>query len=273
MTREETVPITVEYPDAGDLALHVMVGACRVFIGPSQGEHWVEGTYADPTRTLPLNVTQEGGAVTLTQGPDLTHLPHPFAGVPTLKLGLGAAKPFALTLDTGAGENECELGNLPLVRLTVREGAVTSRIDFSAPNPVRMALLEVNAGAAGLTLKNLANSGATLMTLQGGAAAYEFDFGGTLRDDAEIKIATGMSSLVITVPDTVAAKISVGEFLGRLTVGSGFTRQAGAYWSQAAAEGKSPVLVIDSKVALGSIELRASGVGPALRANAAAAPA
>jgi hypothetical protein len=265
MSQQDATQINIEYPEAVDCHLRVVAGTCRLTIAPSVGEHWVSGAYIDPTGTLPIRVRQEEGSVTIDQGHDLSHVPHLFEGMPQLDLALGKGKPYALTVETGAGDNVCDFGGLPLTRLTIREGAVSSALDFSTPNPQAMAVLDVNAGAAGVTLKNLSNAGATLITLQGGAAAYELDFCGDLKDDTEVKVTTGMSSVIITVPDTLAAKISTGAFLGRLVTGNGFTRRAGAYWTQAAVEGKSPVLVIDTHVALGSIELRIAGMASAPR--------
>ena len=45
-------------------------------------------------------------------------------------------------------------------------------------------------GAANLNMRNLANAGFERMTLEGGAAACQLDFGGILERDASVRITT-----------------------------------------------------------------------------------
>lgn len=249
-------PIHIPYPASAEKHLVITVGACRLRLRPGAGEVWVDGTYTDPTRSIPSQVVQEGTRTRIVQKPEW---PTRWGGVhepPTFDLMLGTAQPFAMTLETGAGEAQLDLGGLPLTQFIARLGAGKFDLDFSAPNPQLMSMLDLAAGAASMDVHNFANANCPELVLSGGAAAYTFDFGGTLQRDTHARISTGLSSVSITIPSTTAATITSESFLGGLEVGDGFTKQGGAFLTSAALQGGTPLLRIDTSVALGSVRLQ-----------------
>lgn len=253
---KDVTKINVAYPETGDLHLRIGVGACRLKIRPGEGEAWVTGTYDDPTGTLPAKILQKGGTVRITQEPNWADLFGWSGGAPTFDLALGKARPYMLTLESGASENTFDLGGLPISRLAVKHGAGKVDINFSAPNPQAMSLLSISAGAGGMEVKNLANANLAEMSIEGGAASYKFDFGGTLQRNAHVKISTGLSSVDIHVPASTAAKITSESLVGGLDLGDGFTKKEGAFWTEAALAGDTPVLTIHTSIALGALRLR-----------------
>jgi hypothetical protein len=214
------------------------------------------GTYRHPSGVLPSRIVQEGGTVRITQERNVTDLGGLFSGTPRYELALGKARPFMLTLEVGASESSFDLGCLPIRTLVLRQGAGKVDFDFSAPNPQVMSLLDLNAGAVGLEMKNLANANFAEMRVDGGAAACKFDFGGTLQRDAQVKIKTGMSTVELCVPSSTAAKITSQSVLGSLDIGDGFMKKEGAFWTEAALAGKTPVLTIRANISLGSLLIR-----------------
>jgi hypothetical protein len=255
-------PIQVAYPETIDPHLFLRVGACRLKIVPGAGDAWVTGTYRDPSGRMPLHVVQEADGVHLDHLRDVGDLFGLLSGTPSLEIALGTSRPFRLTIEAAASENELELGGVPLTRFVMKHGAGASTLAFSAPNPAAMDLLQVSAGAAGLDARQLANANASAMTLDGGAAAYRFDFGGTLQRDTCVKISTGISSVSIAVPDVTAARIRLVSLLNHLDLGDGFTKHEGAFCTQPALAGKRPILSIDTDIALGLLQLRMSASAP-----------
>jgi hypothetical protein len=247
--------INIPYPEAGDRHLRISVGACRLDVVPGEGEAWVSGTYQDPSGALPCQIVTEGGTVRITQIYNWAEMIGLWDRSPHFELALGKTRPFALTLEVGASESRLDFGGVPISRLVVRQGAGKYAIDFSAPNPQAMSLLTLSAGAAGMEITNLANANCAELNLEGGAAAYIFDFGGMLQRDAHVRVATGLSSVEIRVPATTAAKIVSESLLGSLDAGAGFARQDGAFWTEAALAGATPLLTIQTNVALGSLRL------------------
>jgi hypothetical protein len=247
--------INIAYPEAGDRHLRISVGACRLSIVPGESDAWVVGTYQDPSGALPCQIVAEGGTVRITQTYNWAEMIGLWDRPPQFELALGKTRPFPLTLEVGASESRLDLGGVPISRLVVRQGAGKYAIDFSAPNPQPMSLLTLSAGAAGMEITHLANTNCAELNLEGGAAAYLFDFGGILQRDAHVRVATGLSSVEIRVPATTAAKVVSESLLGGLQAGAGFTQRDGAFWTQPALAGATPLLTIQTNVALGSLRL------------------
>lgn len=255
MTDIEITEINVAYPEATDLHLRLSLGACRLQVSPGEGEEWVKGTYKAPTGALPVKIAQEGGTVRISQEYRMTGLSGVLGSPPVFELALGMGRPYELTLELGAVESKADLGGIPIRRLTIKQGAGKFAFDFSAPNPEPMSLLELQAGAVGLEMANLANANFAEMKVDGGAAAYKFDFGGTLSRDANARFTVGVSSLEISAPASTAAKIRSESVLSSMNVGDGFTKKEGAFWTSAALAGDAPVLTIHANVSVGSLAI------------------
>lgn len=256
MTSNHETPISIPFPQTEQLQLRIKVGACQIRIRPGAGDSWVMGTYRDPSGQIPLSIETDGSVATLGHPRSLTNLVGMLSGVPELDLTLGNTQPYALIVEAGGSENSADLTGLPLTQFVVRQGAGRSEISLSAVNPQPMDLLQLSAGAGSIQARGLAFANAAVMTLEGGAADYNFDFSGLLKRDANVKISTGVSSVLLTIPATTAAQVSSESLLSRVDVGDGFTKRAGAYWTPAAVEGQTPVLHIDSAVAFGMLTLR-----------------
>ena len=251
------IPIDVAYPAAEDLSLRIALGACRFSARPGDGDAWIAGTCHDPTDRRSPRIIQEEGSVTITEEePSFERIPAVFGGVPRYELEFGKQRPFALTIETGASEFDLDLGGVSVHGLTVRQGAGKFELGFSEPNPHTMELLEVSSGAAGIELENLANANFSEMRLSGGAAGYELDFGGVLSRDARASIETGLSRVEISVPTSMAARIVAETTVGSVEVGDGFTKQEGAFLTEGAVAGNTPVLEIRAGVRLGALQLR-----------------
>ena len=254
----ETAEINVAYPEATDLHLRIRVGACRLKIVPGDGGAWVTGAYHYPKGALPLKIDKSGGRITISQDFDVAGLGGLFRYTPRFELALGKAKPYALTLEAGASDVAVDLGGVPVKELVIKQGAGRAAYDFSTPNPQEMISLRVNSGAVGLRMKNLANANFVEMTFDGGAASYRFDFGGTLRRDSQAKISTSMAPVEMRIPSATAAKVIENTVLANLDLGDGFMKKGGAFLTEAALTGKTPLLTIRANVSLGTLSLRST---------------
>jgi hypothetical protein len=228
-----------------------------VRISAGAGPLWATGRYDDPTGVLPLQVTQEGAHGRISQTPSPRALPAT-ARPPSLDLELGTARPYQLVIDGGANETVADLGGLPLTRLVFHHGAGRSDIDFSRPNPGEMTALEVAAGGVDMSLRNLANANFAEMTISGGAAQYRIDFGGELRRDGQVKLNAGVAAVEVRLPATTPVRLRSESILGSLDIGDGFVTREGAYWNEAAAAGRTPVLHIAVNSVLGAVTVRSS---------------
>jgi hypothetical protein len=247
----------ISYPAADDLHLRIDLGACRLEARPGDMEGWVSVTCHDPTGVRAPIFDAVKQPVTITEAqPLLERIPAIIGRRPRYELVFSKEQPFALTIDTGASEFDMDLGGVPLNALTVKQRAGRFNLDFSAPNPGTMSLLDISSGVAGIELEHLANAKFSQMRLSGGAAGYELDFGGELSRDAEVTIETSLSGVEIAVPATTAAKIEADTSVGSVDVGDGFTKSEGMFLTDAGTEGKKPLLTIRAEVRLGALQLR-----------------
>ena len=253
---DTVTPINIPFPEAAERSLRIAVGACKLKVAPGAGAAWASGTYTDESNSLPLLIQQEGGEARIMQNYQAFNPFGLFSKVPKFDLALGSAQPYTLTVEVGASENIFDLGGLPITRLWIKQGAGNVSFNFSASNPQPMSLLKLETGATALEMKNLANANFTEMAADGGAASYKFDFGGKLQRDAHVRINTGMSAVEIQVPASTAAKIRTETVIGGLNIGDGFTKKEGAFWTEAAIKGQTPMLTIDANISLGGLTIK-----------------
>jgi len=246
--------LELPFPDATPRQLRIAIGPGKLTLRPGSPEPWVAGVARDDDAKFAPRVDAAGANATITQkGGASFRIGRGIS--PNLDLALGTALPYSLSLEGGANDISCDLGGLPLEELTCNFGAGRIRIDASKPNPVAMKRLTISTGATNLTLRNLANFNAEEIQIEGGAAAFQIDFGGWLQRDCSAKITTGVASLTITLPRTLAARISATTTLGSLTIGDGFFTKGGGYWTEAAVRGNGAVLDLTASSSLGSLNI------------------
>ncbi len=126
---------------AADAEVRIAFGAGRLLVGPAANGHLVDGTF-------------EGGVDATPAGPGRVRLtvPHhaawswgwgrtPFAW----QVGLTAEVPLRLELETGASDNDLDLGSLRVTDLRLRTGAAQSQVALPAIGVTRV---DAEGGAA-----------------------------------------------------------------------------------------------------------------------------
>jgi hypothetical protein len=258
MTTIDLTAINIPFPQTNERHLRIAAGACHLHIKPAEGSAWVTGSYQDPSGSLPYRLMQDAGSVTIRQELNPAEMFNLFSGVPRFDLMLGKSQHYALTIEAGASDSFIDLGGLPLKVLTISHGASHYMLDFSAPNPQPLSLMQIGAGAGSIDARNLVNANFSELRVGGGAAAYRLNFDGSLRQNALVKIATGVSTVEISVPGSTSAKISHEAMMASIDIGDGFMKKEGAFWTEAALAGKTPMLTIQTNVALGTLRIRAT---------------
>lgn len=255
-----SIPVNIPFVEAYPRRLHIAVGACKLFIRPSEagglGESWVSGTYHGQIEARPLQISQDGGTVKISQRQEWDEIFRMLEGVPVLELTLGTAMPYEFVIDTGASESYLDLGALPITHFAIKQGAGKVYVDFSAPNAAEMERLFVSSGASSIEMKNLLNANTAEMRFEGGAAAYKLDFGGVVRRDVDVHISAAMSSVDLLLPSSLAARIASQTMMGGVNIGDGYLKKDGEFWTEAAAANLQPVVSIHANVTLGSLNLR-----------------
>jgi hypothetical protein len=247
---EVTEDIQVEYPDTEEINLNLKFGAGELTLNPG-ADILVDGTATYNYDELKPEVNTDGGDVEVRVGdgnlnifPNLNNLKNEW----DLKLG---NQPMNLSVESGAYDGTFELGGLSLTRLEIKDGASNVEVSFSEPNPVEMSTFTYNTGASDVKIIGLANANFSLFDFSAGAGDYTLDFSGELQRDASIKIESGLSNLIIIVPEGVNAVVTVESGLSNVNAGSGWERSGGDYIQK----GEGPTLTFVIEMGAGNLTL------------------
>ena len=247
---EKTEDINVKYPDAEEINLNLKFGAGKLTLNPGASV-LVEGTATYNYIELKPEVNIEDGDVEVRVGDGDLNV---FTGLNNIKnewdLKLGD-KPMNLSIDSGAYDGTLELGGLSLTRLDISDGASDVEINFSQPNPVEMSTFTYNTGASDVKILGLGNANFSLFDFSGGAGDYTLDFSGELQRDASIKIETGLSNMIIIVPEGVNAVVTVEGGLSNVNAGPGWERSGG----DSVQKGEGPTLTFVIEMGAGNLTL------------------
>jgi hypothetical protein len=131
----------------------------------------------------------------------------------TLTLGVSRDVPLDLYLRSGATESNFDLSDLSLSRLRVETGASETHLDFRTPNPIPLNELDVNSGAASVTVSNLGNSNAQNVRVHTGVGAVDLDFSGALSRDMNVNLDVVLGAVTLTVPRDFGLRVRMSKVL------------------------------------------------------------
>ncbi|HUV27907.1 MAG TPA: toast rack family protein [Anaerolineales bacterium] len=250
----ETSEIEVPAPDSDEVVkVKLEFGAGELNISPGAGESSVSGTATYNVEEFEPKVTVTNNVVKISQQVDDINL------IPILgdkienrwDLELGDT-PMELDISAGGYKGVFDLGGIPLLELRIAEGAAKTDLSFSEVNPVEMNILRYDTGASQATLSGLANANFRAMDFRSGAGDYRLDFSGDLQQDADVTIKSGLSSIVIVVPEGTPATVRFEGGLANVDR-SGAWRLSGSVYSL---PGEGPELTITVEIGAGNLELR-----------------
>ena len=252
-TENISVPLLPDTQAIPDVTLKFAAGTLS--LQPGAEGALVAGTATYNVTDLKPTVSTENGNVLIETGNfDMKGLPKLNQDVINnweLKLG---ASPMRLVINAGAYQGDYELGGLSLERLQIEDGASQVDVSFSTPNLAQMSSLQYSTGASQVSLKGLANANTTDMTFRGGAGEYTLDFSGELRNNMDVNIESGVSSVTIIVPEGVSAQVISDS--GFTTVStSGSWKQNGNTYQLT---GSGNTITINVKIGAGSLNLDTS---------------
>jgi hypothetical protein len=247
---EVTDEISVPAPDAEDVSLRLSFGAGDLKLSPG-AKKLVEGTATYNYSEFEPVVDVDEGDVRIRVGDKEFNSFPAFKDLKNewdFKLG---DMPMDLTIESGAYNGEFELGGLSLNNLTVKDGAANVELAFSEPNLVEMSTFRYETGASDVKMTGLANANFSILDFSGGAGDYTFDFSGDLQRDASIKIASGFSNIIISIPEDVDAVVTVDSGASNVNVGSSWSKNGNVYKQK----GEGPTLTFVIEIGAGNVSL------------------
>ncbi len=247
---ETTDEISVPVPDAEEVSLRLSFGAGDLKLAPG-ADNLVEGAATYNYEEFAPVVNVDEGNVQIRMGdkefnsfPALNNLKNEW----DFKLG---DAPMDLTIESGAYDGNMELGGLSLTNLTVQDGAANVELSFSEPNQVEMSTFRYETGASDVKMSGLANANFSILDFSSGAGDYTLEFSGDLQRDATVKIASGLSNIIISIPEEVDAVVTIDSGASNISVGSNWSKSGNVYKQK----GKGFTLTFVVEIGAGNVTL------------------
>ncbi len=247
---EVTENLSVAAPAGDQINLKLAFGAGELNLAPGSSQ-LVDGTatynysaFKPVVKTEGSNVQVGMSEVNFNVFPSFRDLKN----IWDLKLG---NTPMDLSIEAGAYKGTFELGGLALNNLSIKDGAADVELAFSEPNLAEMSIFEYGTGASNVKMSGLANANFSLMDFSSGAGDYTLDFSGDLQRDASITISSGLSNMIIVVPEGVNAIVTVDSGASNVNAGSNW-EQNGKIYKQA---GEGPTLTFVINIGAGNVTL------------------
>lgn len=245
-----TDDINVKAPKADDINLKLSFGAGEMILAPG-ADQLVAGTASYNYSAFKPNVNTDGGNVSITMSEvDFKTFPNfnEFKNKWDFELG---DTPMNLSIESGAYDGTFELGGLALENLSIKDGAANVVLSFSEPNLSEMSTFVYETGASDVKMTGLANANFSLMDFSSGAGDYTLDFSGELQRDASIKISSGLSNIIIVVPEGVNAVVTMDGGASNISVGSSWSMNGDTYMQK----GEGPTLTFVIEIGAGNVTL------------------
>ncbi len=249
-----TDTINVAKPDVtGTVDLALSFGAGELKINPGAKDALVTGEAAYNVADFKPVVTTTGSQVKIEEGNlNVNGIPNFQESVKNnWDLQLSDA-PINLKINAGAYVGKYDLGGLSIKNLEIADGASDVNLTFSKPNQSEMDVFRYNTGASNVTLENLGNANFSTMVFRSGAGNYRIDFSGEIKQDTSVSIDSGISSLVIIVPEGVPAQVTFEGGMSNVDI-YGTWKKNGDVYTQTGSGSKITFIV---KMGAGSLELR-----------------
>ena len=245
---EVTEEIVIPVPDTDEVSLKLSFGAGDMTLAPGAKE-FVEGTATYNYDAFKPEVVIDGGDAQIKMSkveslPSFNDLKNEW----DLKLG---DTPMDLIIESGAYNGTFELGGLSLNNLTVQDGAANVELTFSEPNLVEMSTFRYETGASDVKMTGLANANFSLFDFSSGAGDYTLDFSGELQRDASVTVSSGLSNIILVIPEGVNAVVTIDSGASNVSVGSEWS-QSGDIYKQ---KGEGPTLTVVINIGAGNITL------------------
>jgi hypothetical protein len=249
----QTETIEVNTPVSESINLTFEFGAGELMLSPNGNEFLVSGIATYNVLDLAPEIKEIGGEVTLSTGDlEINGFPNfkgDFRNEWDLKI---ADVPLNLIINAGAYKGSFDLGGLSIQSLDINDGASDVDLTFSKPNLVEMETLRYETGASRVKLEKLANANFISMTFRSGAGDYTLDFSGDLKQDAYVRIQSGVSRVTLILPEGRSAKVIFTGGISTIETDSLFQQDGNVY----SLSGEGPTITIEVDMGAGSLQLR-----------------
>lgn len=175
------------------------------------------------------------------------------------RLYFSDAAPMDLRADFDVADATLDLGGLPFSRLALECGAARVTVAFGAPAPRPLPLLDVDAGAAELSLERLGNARFERLDFRGGVGAFALDLSGDAPPEpgAEADIRVDVARLDLALPRGVPLVLDApSSFVSAVSVPDGLTTLGSGRYATPGAESDRDAMRVRLRTGPGRVDVR-----------------
>ncbi|MEE8356729.1 MAG: toast rack family protein [Anaerolineales bacterium] len=252
----ETVTESIQVPIPNlnpPLDVNLSFGAGKMTLLPNPGPDLLSGTVTYNVADFKPELTVDDTGVTFKQGNLKINAVPTFNGSIKNEWNIAITNhPIELSIKAGAYSGDFEFGGLALTDLHVTDGASNVNLKFSTPNTSLMNAFRYETGASNITMEKLGNANFQTMIFQSGAGNYSLDFSGVYQHDASVFIETGLSRLIISVPEGIQAEVNLEGPLSKVITSGNWQESGDEY----ILEGQGPKLIFTIETKAGTVTLK-----------------
>ncbi|MEX0602950.1 MAG: LiaF domain-containing protein [Bacteroidota bacterium] len=167
------------------------------------------------------------------------------------------AIPITFSIELGAGRGDFDVSGLQVRKLKISSGASAVDLLCTTPNRIQAEDIVIESGVSKFTAVGLANLNFRTMKFSGGVGAYQLDFGGTLRQDADVSIELGLGAVSIVIPRDTPTRLKYDDsWFSSLDLDDGFSRTRKGFYETESYRLADGSLNIQIESGLGSVKVR-----------------
>lgn len=254
-TQTDTINVPLPQNSSAISNVKMGFGAGEFSLAPGAQNALISGTVTYNVADFKPKVSIDGNNVDMEQGNlNIQGIPNFSENIKNQwNLSLGNA-PINLQISAGAYNGNYELGGLSLQDLEISDGASNVNLSFSKPNLIPMDTFRYQTGASSIKMTGLANANFNNLIFRCGAGSYQLDFSGELKRDATVTIESGISNIVLIIPQGVSAKVTFEGGLSSVNTSSSWTKNGNTYIQT----GSGPTIRVDVKMGAGNLDLHSN---------------
>jgi hypothetical protein len=174
-----------------------------------------------------------------------------------LCLQISDAVPVFFDVEYGAGKAMLDVTGLQVKGMQISTGASSVSLECSEPNRIVAQKISIESGVSKFTAHRLSNLNFRSLKFEGGVGTYKLDFGGSVRQDAEISVEVGLGSIILDVPKSVPEQLFYDDnWLSSFSVDDDFDKKQSGLYQTASFDDAKERLTFHIDAGLGSVKVR-----------------
>lgn len=171
----------------------------------------------------------------------------------TLRAEITRTAPIRLTCALGATRGDLALGGLRITEFTLKAGASETHVDFATPNPESSAVVDIDVGAASVSVRRGGNARASRIHANVGAGTLDYDLAGDWTGDVAVSANVAVGSMRLRVPADAGVRVRARTFIADF--GRAGLEKRGDAWVSPGFDSAARRIRVDVTVALGGFEV------------------